>query len=135
LEKYLVADDVQVVDVSELYGLLSVQGPQADAVLRELGLFSEVPSKPFKFSRIVDGMAGEIYLISQPRLGTTGFDLFVPATTLTSVADKLVSSAGLLGGRICGWRALETARIEAGIPRFGMDMDESNLPQECGIET
>jgi folate-binding protein YgfZ len=25
-------------------------------------------------------------------------------------------------------------RIEAGIPRFGVDMDESNFPQECGIE-
>ena len=26
------------------------------------------------------------------------------------------------------------ARIESGIPRFGIDMDESNFPQECGIE-
>ena len=39
------------------------------------------------------------------------------------------------GGRACGWQALETARIEAGIPRFGVDMDETNLPPEAGIET
>ena len=34
-----------------------------------------------------------------------------------------------------GWQAFETARIEAGIPRFGADMDETNLPLECGIES
>ena len=39
------------------------------------------------------------------------------------------------GGRACGWQAFETARIEAGIPRFGADMDETNIPLECGIES
>src|SRR5439155_507410 len=38
------------------------------------------------------------------------------------------------GGRACGWTALELARIEAGIPRFGADMDKTNIPLECGIE-
>jgi folate-binding protein YgfZ len=37
-------------------------------------------------------------------------------------------------GRACGWTAFEIARIEAGIPRFGADMDETNLPLESGIE-
>ncbi len=39
-----------------------------------------------------------------------------------------------IGGGPVGWQAFETARIEAGIPRFGADMDETNLPLECGIE-
>ena len=39
-----------------------------------------------------------------------------------------------MGGRPCGWQALEIARIEAGIPRFGADMDETNLAPEAGIE-
>ena len=30
---------------------------------------------------------------------------------------------------------LELARVEAGIPLFGADMDETNLPQEAGIES
>ena len=64
----------------------------------------------------------------------TGFDLFIPTDSLGAVADKLIAAAKSLGGRACGWTAFETARIEAGIPRFGADMDETNLPQECGIE-
>ncbi len=34
-----------------------------------------------------------------------------------------------------GWSTLETARIEAGIPRFPVDMDATHFPQECGIES
>ena len=50
------------------------------------------------------------------------------------MADKLIAAAKQIGGRACGWQAFETARIEAGIPRFGADMDETNMPLECGIE-
>ena len=33
-----------------------------------------------------------------------------------------------MGGGAGGWTAFEIARIEAGIPRFGADMDETNIP-------
>ena len=38
LEKFVVADDVQIVDVAPHYGLLSVQGPKAEAVVLAIGL-------------------------------------------------------------------------------------------------
>jgi len=50
------------------------------------------------------------------------------------VAAKLMAAANEAGGRACGSRALEMIRIEAGLPRFGADMDESNLAPEAGIE-
>ncbi len=134
LEQYLVADDVQVVDVAPLYGLLSVQGPKAGQVLRDLRIADEAPAGPFRFVKATDATAGEIYLMNQPRLGLPGFDLFVPIASLGAVADKLIGAAKRMGGGVCGWHAFETARIEAGIPRFGVDMDESNFPLECGIE-
>ena len=134
LEKYIVADDVQIVEVGALYGLLSVQGPESGAVVRRLGLLNEPPARPGAYSKIVDQTAGELYLMNQGRSGTSGFDLFVPSSALEDLAEKLMSSAQALGGRACGWQALEIARIEAGIPRFGIDMDETNFPQECGME-
>ena len=51
------------------------------------------------------------------------------------MADKLIAAAKSLGGGGVGWTAWEMARIEAGIPRFGADMDETNIPLECGIES
>ena len=153
LEKFIIADDVQIVDAAPHYGLLSVQGPKAEAVVRAIGLFAEIPAKPFDSAKISDATLGEIYLANQPRLGLrrhvaafesadmsthsiveTGFDLFVPNHSLAAIADKLIAATKQIGGRVCGWQAFETARIEAGIPRFGVDMDETNLPLECGIE-
>jgi folate-binding protein YgfZ len=87
--------------------------------------------------KISDATLGEIYLASQTRAfpGKPGFDIFVPNNSLGAVADKLIAVAKGVGGGACGWRGLETVRIEAGIPRFGADMDETNLPLECGIES
>ena len=134
LEKYIVADDVQVVDVAPHYGLLSMQGPKAEAVVHGLGLVTQVPHAPLNFIKAADTTRGEIYLMNQPRLGSTGFDLFVPSVALAAIADKLMAAANSVGGRACGWTALEMARLEAGIPRFGVDMDETNIPLECAIE-
>lgn len=137
LEKYIVADDVQVVDVAPLYGLLTVQGPKAETVVRGLEIFPEVPATPFQSVKISDAMLGEIYLANQPRVSLAAapsFDLFVPMNSVAAVADKLIAAAKSVGGRACGWDVLEMARIEAGIPRFGADMDETNIPLECGIE-
>jgi folate-binding protein YgfZ len=134
LDKYIIAADVQIVDAAPAYGLLSVQGPQAETVVRALGLAWEVPLEPNRFSTVTDPTLGQLYLMRQPRTGTGGFDMFVPTAAQGAVADKLITAATLLGGRACGWDALERARIEAGIPRYGADMDERNLPPEAGLE-
>jgi folate-binding protein YgfZ len=135
LEKFIVADDVQVVDAAPHYGLLCVQGPKAEAVVCALGLFTELPARPLTSVKISDATLGEIYLVNNSRVSGTGFDLFIPNNSLGAVADKLIAAAKQIGGRAVGWQAFETARIEAGIPRFGADMDETNIPLECGIES
>src|SRR5882724_10648207 len=43
LEKFIIADDVQVVDVAPHYGLLSVQGPKAEEVVNSLQFFQPTP--------------------------------------------------------------------------------------------
>jgi folate-binding protein YgfZ len=134
LEKFIVADDVQIVAVAPYYGLLSVQGPKAAQVIHATRLASgNGLEKERSILKISDATLGDIYLANLPRLGTKGFDIFVPNQSLGAVADKLTAAAKSIGGRICGWTAFETARVEAGIPRFGADMTEANLPMECGI--
>jgi len=133
--KFIIADDVQVIDAAPHYGLLSVQGPQAWRVVERLGLNFPMPEKPFHSRNIKDETLGELYCMNQPRTATNGFDIFAPTNSLAAVADKLIAAAKEVGGGPCGWRALETARIEAGIPRFGVEMDETNLAPEAGIES
>jgi folate-binding protein YgfZ len=134
-DKFIIADDVQVIDAAPHYGLLSVQGPQAWAVVERLGLNFPMPEKQFQSRSIKDETLGEIYCANQARIGSNGFDLFAPTQSLAALADKLIAAAKQLGGRATGWRALETARIEAGLPRFGAEMDATNLAPEAGLES
>ena len=177
LGKFIVADDVQIVDVTPHYGLLSVQGPKAEEVVLAMGLIGRDALPRVQADQqvgptivtITDATLGEVYLMNHARLSSfplpakrgegqgegqrftssprpsppfhggegenvlSGFDLFIPNSSLGAVADKLIAAAKQTGGRACGWQAFETARIEAAIPRFGVDMDETNLPLECGI--
>jgi folate-binding protein YgfZ len=111
-----------------------VQGLKAEAVLRGAGLVPELPDKPLYFRKSANSSDGEIYIMNHPRVGTSGYDVFTPLADITAIRKKLVAATDAIGGCICGAEALEVARIEAGIPRFGVDMDETNFPQECGIE-
>ncbi|EEF60924.1 YgfZ/GcvT domain-containing protein [Pedosphaera parvula] len=131
LEKYIIADDVQIIDVAAAYGQLSIQGPKSEAAIRSLGLDLEIPAQPLTLTSINNPNLGEIYLMNHPRTGGVGFDLFVPTPALGAVADKLIAAAKQQGGSAGGWTALERARIEAGLPRFGADMDETNLAPEA----
>ncbi len=134
LDKYIIADEVQIVDVAPHYGLLSLQGPRASDALQQMRLVSTLPMKERTHVLAKDETHGEIYVIRHARCGSQGFDLFVPLASLGAVFDKAIAAVRPIGGSVCGWRALEAARIEAGIPRYGADMDETNLPPEAGID-
>lgn len=135
LDHYIVADDVQCIDVAPLYGLLSVQGPRASQVLQRLEPGTPLPNSPLQTTHLQDPNLGDIYFVRNPRTGADGIDLFIPLDAQPMFLDRLAAAARDEGGRLAGWDAFDTARIEAGIPRFGTDMDESNLAPEAGIET
>lgn len=134
LEKYIIAEDVQVVDVSEAFGHLSVQGPRADEAVTRLDLGVALPAKEGDFVHQADAALGDLYLMKRARTGSNGYDLFAPTASLGMIFDKWVAAAKACGGRAAGWTALETARVEAAIPRYGVDMDETNLAPETGLE-
>jgi folate-binding protein YgfZ len=135
LQKYVIADDVQIIDVAPNYGLLNVQGPKAELVIRAVGIGDDLPAKPFEFVRKPETDFGEIHVMNQPRLGTSGFDLLAATDQVNALKKKLVRAANSVGGCECGSEAFEMARVEAGIPRFGADMDETINPLEAGLET
>jgi len=124
LEKFVVAEDVQIVDVAASYGMLRVQGPKAAEIVA--GVLKSAPVKPMEIVATQSEEFGEYYVAAC----AAGFDFFAPAESLARSAQALFNATGVL----CGWQALETTRIENTIPRFGADMDETNLPPEAGLE-
>ncbi len=134
LEQFIIAEDAQVVDASPHYGLLGVQGRKADRALEALGIFPSLPTAPLNSVTLRHEGWGDLYLMRHDRAGAMGFDVFVPNAALAEVWNALLAAVRPFGGRPCGWTALEVARIEAGIPRFGLDFDATHLPPEAGLE-
>ncbi|MCU0772618.1 MAG: aminomethyl transferase family protein [Verrucomicrobia bacterium] len=134
LNKFIVADEVEVVDLQSHYGLWSVQGPKAACVLGQLQWAAEWPSSEYQSLTLRDDAGAERLIVCLPRLATRGFDLFVPVAEMRAVGEALVAAAKAVGGCLCGWEAMEMARIEAGIPRYGQDMDMTTIPLEAGLE-
>jgi folate-binding protein YgfZ len=123
LSKYIIAEDVQIIDVAPHYSLVTIQGPRAAELLAPN--FPELPAKALAWTKTTSAN-GDLYVMSNARFGTDGFDLFIPVADTSEVAAKLAETI-----KLAGIDATEIARIENGIPRFGIDMDESNLAPEA----
>ncbi len=66
--------------------------------------------------------------------GLPGVICLVPAERAPAFWDALLRAGRACGVRPVGWEALNIARIEAGVPWFGLDMDETTLLPETGLE-
>ena len=119
LEKFIIADDVQIVDASKSFCLISVLGAKAVSVCEGLGW--RIPKSSYGIE-LQDG----VYVANVPRLGMTGVDLYFPLEGESPVIK--LRSAGV---EACSIETFEVARIEQGIPRFGLDMDENTLAPEA----
>lgn len=79
-------------------------------------------------SVVVDG--GLMIVMQSPELGVEGYELLFPAERYQSVWDAALAARATPGG-LAVW---EVARVEAGRPEWGIDMDESTIAQEANLE-
>lgn len=135
LERYLIADDVELADAGEAYGLLSVLGPRSGEALAAADLGLELPRDLLSVGRSRHPEFGELFVVHQPRVAGEGWEIHVGRDRLGALAERLRAGVGAAGGGPVGWEALEIARIEDGFPRFGADFDATTLPLEAGLES
>src|SRR5258706_7936735 len=129
LNRYLVADEVEIHDPNDNWKMLSLQGPRARSILGELFGGVELPSEPHQHS-IVHFQDAPVCVVCADHSGQGGFDLVVQTGQLESVTQRLDE----LGATWVGTEAQNILRIEAGIPRYGVDFSEENLLLEVGLE-
>ena len=110
--------------------MLSVQGKNAAQVIRTvLGeIAANVEGQTVVKKQLENG--SEVTVVRATHTAEDGFDLFVGANEVGNLRDSLIEA----GAQRVGLEALETLRIEAGIPRYGIDMDEMNVVTETNLD-
>ena len=124
-DKLIFSEDVQVKNANDI-AVLGVHGPSAARMIQHATGFS-VADLPGQYDNItVDSLT----VVRDDALGLQGFDVYVPAADRDSVRQKLVEAGAVEATE----ETAETLRIEAGRPRFGIDMNTDTIPLEAGLE-
>ena len=130
LERYMLAGDFRVRDLAEETSMLSVQGARAREIV-SAALGEEAPNVARGRVSYAKFRGGEVTLLRATHTSEDGFDLFVSAPDATSLWQSLVEA----GARPAGFDALEVLRVEAGLPRYGVDSSEANVVLEVVDES
>ena len=142
IERFTLAGDFRVNDVRNQTALLSVTGRKAaDVVRAALGdnAADLLPNQSIQIawpqndqngSAPDDITSGLIVMRESSQASEDGFDFVVNTDQAGSVWDALQN----VGAKPVGYAALEILRIEAGVPRYGIDMDETNVVTETALD-
>jgi aminomethyltransferase len=133
LDKYIIMDDVTLTDRTEEVATLALEGPKAAATVAELtgvdlNRLDELESREVS----VKGMDCRI-VRRTPGKEPSGEFLLHRAQVQESW-KILTEAAKSHGGKSAGYRALNTVRLEQGIPWFSYDFGEKQIPHEAGLQ-
>jgi folate-binding protein YgfZ len=133
IEKYIIMDDVTLTDESLRYGTLAIEGPKAADVVRELAgidllAFTELGRRETTVASI------PCLLKRRSPGGVAGCEFLVERKDLTSLWQILLECVKKHGGCPMGYAALSAQRLAQGVPWFGYDFGEKQIPHEAGLE-
>ncbi len=120
--------DVEITNLSDHYGEIAVQGPDAEATLRDvLG----IDASDLAFYTFKDMKAdGEDIVVSRTGYtGEDGFEIYASHDLTAKFWDKLIEA----GVQPCGLGCRDTLRFEAGLPLYGDELGDDISPIEAGL--
>lgn len=121
--------DVAVINQSEQYGQLAVQGPQAEALTEKL-LGLECAELAFYTFKTID-VDGETLIVSRTGYtGEDGFEIYGSHAYIQKSWDVLVNSEEV---KPCGLGCRDTLRFEVGLPLYGDELTDELSPIEAGL--
>jgi folate-binding protein YgfZ len=133
LDKFIIMDVVTLSDVTAQFGSFAIEGPRAGTVIAEAcGLALEGFSEHAIAEVQVDGVA--CHLIRHSHFGLLGAEIIAPREHLGLLWKNLRASVLAQHGAAIGMRALNALRVEAGIPWFPDDFNDTVIPHEAALE-
>lgn len=125
--------DTEMRDLSDEIAQIAVQGPLAQSILARVADEAAFPSKYYTFEPQVD-VAGCKCLVSRTGYtGEDGFELYCAPDDAPAIWNALLEVGAPCGLIPCGLGARDTLRLEASMPLYGHEMDETIDPLEAGL--
>ena len=124
---------LEVIDVSDDYALLALQGPRALEILDPLtpADLSAIRYYGFATCRIGDQVPA---LVSRTGYtGEDGFELYVDPDHAPGLWEMLLAAGERAGLRPAGLGARDTLRLEAAMALYGHELDRETTPYEAGL--
>jgi folate-binding protein YgfZ len=125
-DHYIIADDVEMNDVSDTIAAIGVNGPESRSVLERAGL--SVPELAYMQFAEVQWQQTTITVLRAGEELKESWQIWVAPEHVNTLWDSLVKA----GAKPTGSSALNLFRISRGIPQFGQDIRDRDLPQETG---
>jgi folate-binding protein YgfZ len=119
LDKFIIADDVTIEDVTGQWTAIGVEGPKAAEALRSLD--AQLPTDDLSWTSWGNWVVARISATGAP-----GFRIFTPSDDRAQLIARL-QSANIVAADA---EAVKIVRLENGKPRYGEDITEAHLPQE-----
>lgn len=129
LERFTLAGDFRVRDVTHETAHVSVQGKDSVRIVGAV-LGEAAASVPQRKAVGVSWEDADLTVIRATHTAEDGFDVIVGANEAPRLWEALTEA----GARPVGFGALDILRVEAGVPRYGVDMNETNVVLEAALD-
>ena len=122
------------VDVSSSMAVLGVMGPRSRELLSQLTEADMSPAAfPFGTSQIIDLGYARVRASRITYVGELGWELYIPTECAPGGFDALMQAAPSVGGRLAGYHALNSLRMEKGYRHWGHDISDEDTPLQSGL--
>ncbi len=124
-DKYVFTEDAKFSDESDQWAAFALVGPRAAEAAREAGF-----SPPELDAR--HAVSGDSHVV-RSRYFLDGLLIVVARESAREVWEKLLKASSTAGGRPVGWTAFNQARVQRGMPWWGIDVRSENIPLEADL--
>lgn len=136
-DKFIIMDDVTLEDLTDRTATLALEGPKSPDITRDLcGLDIDSLPELAHVEAIVkqDGANISCRVVKYSRGEIPAADFITNREHLSALWNLLLEAAQRHGGGPVGYAALNILRLEAGIPWYGVDFDENQIPHQATLE-
>ena len=118
-------------DLSDSYGQIALQGPASPSILAQIS--ETIPQKYYTFVENGKAAGFDCIISRTGYTGETGFEFYCKSADTAALWGKLLEAGKSAGLLPCGLGARDTLRLEASMPLYGHDMDETVNPFEAAL--